>query len=1067
MKIRFLIAVVLGLCSQHLFAQARTVTGTIKDKNSGEALSGVAVMVESTSKGVFSEMTGKYTIDVPDNNAVLVFNLVGYAEQKITVGTQSTIDVTLESSDEMDEVVITALGVPRSKKALGYAAQKIDGKEISTARETNIVNAMQGKVAGVQISGSSNLGGSSRILIRGAKSLTGENQPLFVVDGVPINNGNFGTRDQARGALGYDYGNAAQDINPADIADVQVLRGTAAALYGARGANGVILITTKKGKVAAGSGRMPIGVSINQNFGFDKVFVLPDYQNSYGGGPSMEFDSSITFPGELMPRYNYDGSWGPKFAGQQVLPWNAFDNEYHPELYGKTTEWKAQPDNVKDFFVTGQSSNTNVSLDGANVNSNFRLSLSNLNQKGTIVNSKLKRNTVSFNGGHMFNNKLSANVNANYVKTVGKGRPGTGYSNIASNFTQWWQRQINMSELEDYKNPDGTQRSWNRFDEFDASPLYWDNPYWTQYENYETDQRDRIFGSAALTYKLRKNITLVGTAMTDFYSDGRQERVAVGSVTSIVKYSEDRINFSENNYELKALHTANIDKVHDFNTLVGINRRDSKTDRIYQETQGGLNIPNFYSLANSVDPILLDPNKSRKVVNSAFASVSYGYKNFLYLELTGRNDWSSTLPAKNNSYFYPSASSSLIFSNLIDFKQMSYGKLRVSWSQVGNDTDPFRLQTRPSPGQSYDGQGLYYLPATINNPNLKPEKVRTFEVGTEMNFFLDRVHFDFTYYNALTSDNIFRVQQSGASGSSFRFTNAGSMVNKGIEIATEFIPVKTKNGFEMGVGVNFARNRNEVIELYKDENGNEVTSLRLETAPFATFIEARPGSSYGQIVGYDFARDANGNKIIDPASGFYERTPTVVPLGSVLADFTGGVSLWASYKGFKLYTLFDFQKGGNIFSMTNMWGKYSGTLAETAEGDIRENGIDVTGVALTGYDEQGNALSDGTEVTVNVPAVDHFFVNQGYIIGAADVYDASFIKFRELRITYDLNPKMLEKTPFHGLSFGITGRNLAILMKNVPHIDPEAAVSTGNVQGIEGGQLPTSRNISLILAARF
>jgi TonB-linked SusC/RagA family outer membrane protein len=1067
MKFRLLIAAMLLLYSQQAFAQMRSVSGTIKDKNSGDALSGVAVMVESTTKGVFSDMSGKYTIEVPDDKAVLVFNLVGYAEQKIEVGTKSTIDVMLEASDQMDEVVITALGVPRSKKAIGYAAQRIDGKEISTARETNIVNAMQGKVAGVQITGSTNLGGSSRMLIRGAKSLTGENQPLFIVDGVPINNDNFSTRNQARGALGYDYGNAAQDINPADIADVQVLRGTAAALYGARGANGVILITTKKGKAATGTGRIPIGVSVTENFGFDRVFVLPDYQNLYGGGPSPEFDSSITFPGLLMPRYNYDGSWGPKFEGQQVLPWNAFDNKYHPELYGRTVAWEAQPDNIKDFFVTGQSANTNIALEGANINSNFRLSLSNLNQKGTIVNSQLKRNTVSFNGGHLFNTKLSTNISANYVRTVGKGRPATGYSNLASNFTQWWQRQINMSELEDYKNPDGTQRSWNRFDEFDPNPLYWDNPYWTQYESYETDQRDRIFGNASLSYKLMKNLTLVGTAMTDFYSDARQERVAVGSVSSIVKYSEDRINFSENNYELKALHTASINKVHDFSTLIGLNRRDAKTDRIYQESQGGLNIPNFYSLENSVDPILIDPNKARKVVNSAFAALSYGYKNFLYVEVTGRNDWSSTLPEGNNSYFYPSASSSLIFSNLIDFKQMSYGKVRVSWSQVGNDTDPYRLQTRPSPGQSYEGQGLYYLPSTINNPDLRPEKVRTFEVGTEMNFFLDRVHFDFTYYNALTTDNIFRIQQSAASGSSFRFTNAGSMENKGIEISTEFIPVKMKDGLEVGIGINYARNRNEVIELYKDESGNEVNSLRLENAPFATFIEARPGSAYGQIVGYDYAKDANGNKIIDPASGFYERTPTVVPLGSVLADFTGGVSVWAAYKGLKLYALVDFQKGGNLFSMTNMWGKYSGTLEETAEGGIRENGIDVSGVALTGYDEEGNALSDGTPVTVNVPAVDHFFVNQGYIIGAADVYDASFIKLREMRLTYDFAPKMLEKTPIQGLSVGITGRNLAILFKNVPHIDPEAAVSTSNVQGIEGGQLPTSRNISFILSARF
>jgi TonB-dependent SusC/RagA subfamily outer membrane receptor len=381
----------------------------------------------------------------------------------------------MEMTTEMNEVVITALGIPRDKKAVGYATQKVEGSNVSTARETNVVNALQGKVAGVQITGSSNLGGSSRILMRGIKSVYGNNQPLFVVDGVPIENGNYTTADQARSALGYDYGNAIQDIDPSNIEDVQFLKGPAAALYGSRGANGVVLITTKKGK-ATGKGAGGIGVTVTENYGFDKVYVLPDYQNIYGGG-AAEFDSSAQFPGLLVHDYFTDASWGPKMEGQPVLQWYAFDQRYHPDLYGKATPWTAHPDNVKNFYKTGTTSNLNVSLDGATDRSTFRLSLSNLNQTGTFENSSLKRNTLGFNGTHRFNDKLMAGTSVNVITSKGKGRPQPGYNNLSSNFTQWFQRQLDFTELQDYKNPDGSQRSWNRSAEDDASIPFWDNPY--------------------------------------------------------------------------------------------------------------------------------------------------------------------------------------------------------------------------------------------------------------------------------------------------------------------------------------------------------------------------------------------------------------------------------------------------------------------------------------------------------------------------------------------------------------------------------------------------------------
>lgn len=1056
MKRRLLLTVIMLCSATWLLAQGRTVSGKVTDKSNNESLAGVTVALESTGQGVFTDVDGNYSINITGTDAVLVFNYVGYAKQKVAVGNQNSINVALELTTEMNEVVITALGIPRDKKAVGYATQKVEGSNISTARETNIVNALQGKVAGVQITGSSNLGGSSRILMRGIKSVYGNNQPLFVVDGVPIENGNYTTADQARSALGYDYGNAIQDIDPSNIEDVQFLKGPAAALYGSRGANGVVLITTKKGK-STGKGAGGIGVTVTENYGFDKVYVLPDYQNTYGGG-AAEFDSSALFPGLLVHDYYTDASWGPKMEGQPVLQWYAFDERYHPNLYGKATPWEAHPDNVKNFYKTGTTSNLNVSLDGASDRSTFRLSLSNLNQTGTFENSSLKRNTLGFNGTHRFNDKLMAGTSVNIVTSKGKGRPQTGYNNLSSNFTQWFQRQLDFEELQDYKNPDGSQRTWNRSAEDDPSIPFWDNPYWVMYENYETDRRDRVYGNAYLQYQVSPHLSMKGTVMKDSYIDQRQERVAVGSV-SASKYSEQNILQNEMNYEFITNYKNSFGEQHDFNAFAGANRRDLKNDVSSTETQGGLNVPGFYSLTNSAGPLLFSQNYRNKRVNSVFGGVSYGYKGFLFVDLTGRNDWSSTLPADNNSYFYSSASTSLIFSQLVNIPKMSFGKVRLSVAKVGNDTDPYNIDNRLSPVQNFGDFPAYTIPNTLNNPNLRPETVKNWEAGTEMFFFEDRVHLDVTYYQSTTEDNIFPVQVSGSTGYTSMYINAGTLQNKGWEIMTDFTPVRTKNGFEWNVGFNWAHNENKVVSLAEG-----VESIILQQAPFAVSVTAQEGMAYGQIMGTDFSY-YNGQKIID--GGMYVPTATVQPLGSYLAKFTGGINTTLKYKRFKLYTLIDFQKGGHLFSLNNTWGKYSGTLAETADNNVREDGVVLEGVDFTGYDEAGNALSDGTVVNDTIAAIDHFFVNQGYVIGAADVYDASFIKWRELRLTYDFNPAILSKTPIRGLTVGITGRNLAILKKNVPHIDPEAGLSTSNVQGLESGQLPTARNISFMISLKF
>ncbi|MCX6199576.1 MAG: SusC/RagA family TonB-linked outer membrane protein [Bacteroidetes bacterium] len=1060
-----LLSVIFSLSLIFAFAQDKQVEGTITDAGDKSPVIGANVFVKGTKIGTATDVNGHFALGVPASAKTLTISYVGKKAQEVAVPENGILNIALDDDTrEMNQVVVTALGVKREAKSLGYSSQLVSGANVSTAKEANVVNQLQGKVAGVQITGSSNLGGSSRILIRGAKSLTGNNQPLFVVDGVPLDNSNYATLDQARGALGYDYGNAAQDINSDDIESMNVLKGAAAsALYGSRGANGVILVTTKRGTKQLGKGKMPIGVTVSQNVMFNQVSVLPEYQNKYGGGTLDTFRNSTKFPGNKRPQFSYDGSWGPKIENQPVMQYYAY-YEYDSARYGVATPWAAHPNNVKSFFRTGVLSNTNVSMDGANENGNFRLSFSNLYQKGTIENSHINRSTVGFNGGYNFGKYIFSSIGVNYVKTEGKGRAQTGYENHMSNFTQWFQRQLDMEELRNYKNPDGTQRSWNRGSEGNPNPLYWDNPFWIVYENFETDQRDRVFGNVVLGAKPTDWLTIKGTVNADYYSDRRQERIAIGSVKAS-KYTEDNITFNENNYELMAMVHKIFKEKFDISGLIGVNRRDARRVWNTAETQGGLNVPEYYSLENAVDGIKVDNSSRRKVQNSVFFDASFGYAGMIFFNFTGRNDWSSTLPNSNNSYFYPSVALSFVYSELIKSNWFSYGKIRGNWSKVGNDTDPYQLETRPTSGQNFGSNANFVQPGSLKNPNLKPESIYGWEIGTEMALWQDRVRWDLSYYSSITKDNIFNVDQSGSTGYTSRFVNAGTVANSGIEFASTFKPVKLKGGFEWEIGFNIAKNWSKVTELYSDEAGNEVTSIQLEQAPFAVTLEARKDQPYGVIVGTDFQRDAQGNKLVDP-TGFYIPTTEVKPLGSVLADFTGGVSTTLSWKGLSAYFLFDFQKGGHLFSLSNTWGKYSGTLKETAEGDIRENGVIVDGVTAT-QDPDGNWVSNGQKNTVSIAAVDHYFNNQGYVIAAADVYDASFVKFREFRLLYDIPSKYLGKTPIRGLTFGITGRNLAILKKNVPNIDPESAVSTSNVQGLEGGQLPTERSIGFNISIRF
>lgn len=1045
--------------TSQLFAQI-TIKGNITDSDYGDPVIGANIFLLGTTKGTVTDIDGNYTLEVPDTDAQLKISYVGLEDQTIAVGENTIIDIVMASGKILDEVVVTALGIERDKKSLGYAVQEVSGAEISEAKEVNVTNSLKGKIAGVQIKGSSNIGGSTRMTIRGNKSISNANEPLYIVDGVPINNSNFRTNDnQSRGAGGYDYGNAAQDINSDDIEDVSVLKGpTATALYGSRGANGVVMITTKAGKARKG-----IGVEFTSSFSIEDINIFPEYQNEYGGGSSNEF---FEVDGQLVADYGYDGSWGPKYENQMVRHWDSwFPGESN---YGELRPWAASNSNVEDFFVTGNTISNHVALNGGNEKSTFRLGYTNLYQTGTQVNSKIKRNTISFNGTLALTDKISAGISTNYVNTNGYGRPLTGYGeSIMSQFNQWFQRQVDMKRLEDYKTSTGIHRTWNQNDAVngDLTPHYWDNPYWERYENYEDDRRDRLFGNVSLSYDFTDWLKLTGRAMTDFYDDKRNERVAIGGVRE-ASYNEFTYFVRENNYDVILSADKFITEDIGINAFVGANLRNNTREETESRSVGGLGIPNFYNLANSVGSINNTSEIYESAYSSVFGSAEISYARMLYLTLTGRNDWFSTLPVENNNKFYPSASLSFVFSELINQNWFSYGKIRAGWAQVANDASVGAYKT----SATYEANTNTVLPSFSvpdekSNPDLRLETTSSFEVGLEFNLFNNRIGADISYYNDLTVDLITTVDLPGATGYTSYVTNAGEMTNKGYELQLNFSPIKTKN-FEWGIGVNLAQNTNEVVKLAKG-----LESIRLSSL-FGIALEARPGEEYGQLVGTNFVYDDNGNKLV--SEGVYLGTGDLVNpgdqlenLGSVFPDQTGGISTKIRFKNFNLSTLFDFQSGGHLLSLTNQWGKYSGTLPVTTENGIRENGITVEGMNFTGFDDDGNPLTDGTKNETNIDAQTHFFSNQGYVINAADVYSSDYIKWRELRLGYSLGSKVLNRLKLTDLTLSLVGRNLALLYSDVPHIDPESTVSSSNIQGFEGGQLPSQRSIGLSLNLKF
>ncbi|PLX05063.1 MAG: SusC/RagA family TonB-linked outer membrane protein [Marinilabiliales bacterium] len=1097
-KITILLAFLFFVGANIANAQTRTISGKVTSADDGMGIPGATVVIKGTTTGTTTDLDGKYTLNVEPSAEALVFSFVGMSTVEVELGNSNNIDVVLETESLlMDEVVVTALGISREKKSLGYAVQELDGSAVNQVRETNVVNSLAGKATGVDIRTASTMGGSANILIRGTASLTQNNQAMFVIDGVPVDNHNTNedraiagatTTTQNDGWGGYDYGNSAMDINPDDIASVSILKGAAAtALYGSRAANGVVMITTKKGKTTE-SGKKRLGVTINSGVQFSTadMSTTAHYQEKYGGGygpfyenpagtyNGVEVDAGQFFYGDVKGDGNMqlimptpeDASWGQAFnPALQVVNWDAIDPV--ASNFGEERSWVFPENSLDYFFNTGVKWTNNISIDGANENGTFRLSYTNMDEKGMLVNSSIKKNIINFAGSYNVTKKIKVEANITYNNTKAQGRYGTGYEgrNPMQALGQWFQTNVDLKTMEDkYLRADGSQLSWNssywasynadgtrNIDGTDhLKPLYADNPYWIRYKNYENDSRDRIFGYTRASWEFTDFLSASVRFGLDNYSENQNERIAVSSVDQSA-FGNFRRNYLETNTDMML----NFDKVFGKVTVdafVGYSNNYRQTNSIYTTTIGGLIVPDLYTVSNSKSPVRTREWLTKRGYNSALGNVRIGYGNFIYLEASGRNDWVSTLPEGENSYFYPSASLSLLVNELGSLKDVSWLsllKVRGNYAQVGNDAPAYSLISTYTQNTSWGDYALFSVNSTLQNPELRPERTKSYEFGIEASFFQGRLGLDIATYNSNSYDQIMPVLVSPTSGVTRRFVNGGEIENKGWEIALNGTPVQTKD-FSWNVGVNWWTNKNKVLSLYEG-----VDNLLIYSA-WDVSINASVGQPYGSIRGTDFIY-TNGKKTVD-ANGYYMRTSSDTVIGDINPDWKMGINSTLSWKSLSLYFLVDFQKGGDIYSVNTKYGQATGLYFETAENN--DKGVPMRDPVADGggYNYPNTVFADGTANDIYVPAYRWgraFYYNNSPT--ARYVFDASYVKLRELALTYRLPSKVLKNTFINNVSFSVTGRNLWIISKNVDHFDPEFQLSSGNQQGIETGSYPTAR----------
>lgn len=1024
-------------------SQKIKVTGVVEDAE-GPVI-GASVIEKGTSNGTATDLDGNFTLMVSPN-ATLRISYVGSDPVEVKA-TETPMKITLKQSTQMlSEVVVTALGIKRDRKALGYGLDEVKGDAFEKTKETNVINSMAGRVAGLVVSQTAGgPSGSTRVILRGSTEMTGNNQPLYVVDGVPLDNTNFGS---AGTSGGYDLGDGISSINPDDIESMSVLKGPAAsALYGSRASHGVILITTKK------AGKEKFSVEYNGTLTFDKQLSKWDnVQQIYGMG------SNGTYSIDAVS--NTNKSWGPKADGSNVLRY--FDGVERPYLI--------IPDNTSGFFRTGLTANNTVTVSSNSGNTGIRFTLTDMRNKDIVPKTHMSRDIFNLRANTSMG-KVDLDFTVNYTHENVKNRPALGDSKsnvgknlmtLATTYDQRW--------LRTYQDANGEYSNWNGMDPYNV------NPYWDVYKNSNDSKKDLFRLHASAIYNVTSHLKIKGTAGAElnwFNFNDFKAPTTPGYESGYLQQSQ----FKNQMYNFELIATYN-NRWGDFDFTGTAGGNIYKVDnRTNITTAQEMQIRDVVALM-SFNETSLQENSYRKQINSLFAAVNLGWKNLLYLDATIRGDKSSTLPTGNNTYIYPSVSGSFVFSELIKRGDiLPYGKVRLSFAQVGSDTDPYQLGLVYTKSKfTYPGYTIGFIDnTTIPNKNLKPTRTNSFEVGFETKFLNNRIGLDFTYYNQISKDQIMGMASSWGTGYPYRLINAGEIQNQGIEIALNTRPLIIGD-FSWDLGINFSKNNNKVRKLVDD-----MDMFELEKASWLDVqVAAKVGENFGSIVGPDFQRNENGDILIDPATGLpmYDKSNHV--LGNASWDWTGGLSTTFHYKNFGLTALFDVKVGADLYSMSaraaHESGKSLATLVGREEWYKSEEERQAAGIAkgastwtptggfvAPGVIDNGDGTYRPNDIKVNP---EDYWMSVCRNAPSMFIYDNSYIKCREITLTYQFPKKWLGKV-VQDMSISFVTRNPFIVWKNIPDIDPDSNYNNTTGMGLEYGSLPSRKSYGFNLYVKF
>lgn len=1072
----FLLALAIGVIQGA--AQVTTVRGIVTTEEDGEPVIGASVIVKGTALGTVTDVNGRFELSgFPPSATRLLISYISLMAKEVAIAPQ--VSVTLKSDTHLlDEVVVTALGISREKKALGYTAQEVKQDALVQGKDNNLLNSLSGKIAGVRITNTQGDVGSSRIVIRGETSIAGENQPLFIVDGIPVDNSQLNARSSGR-----DFKNAIADLNPEDIKTLTVLKGpNAAALYGARAAHGAIVITTKGGDKR----QKGIGITLHSSTQVSFVATLPEFQNLFGQGAGGRF-SYVDGKGAGV-NDGVDESWGPRLDIGLLIP--QFDSPLDADGNRVATPWVSHPNNVRDYFRMGISTNSGISVARGDDKYQFRVGYNYEKQVSIVPDAGTNKTNISLNTDYHLAKWIVVGATANYIVYTAPSLPGSATpsgSNVRSNSPMlqflWFGRQVDTNSLKaDYT------RNWNS--------SYYDNPFWSASYNTQSQERHRLIGDLHAEFRLTDGLNVRFRTSTDWYNDRRKSKVKWGSAgagSPYGSYAEDAYTVKENNTEVLATYIKQLNKNWGIDALLGFNVRNKQYENNYQAAPR-LAVADLYTLTNSRDPLTSSNDFYRLRQYGLYGSIQLDYRRWAFLNITGRNDWSSTLPVDNNSYFYPSVTASVLLSEAFGWrsKAVNYLKIRGGWSQVGADANPYQLATVFTSETAFNGNPLQSSSTIGMNPNLKPEKTSSIEAGFEAAFWDNRLYLDFTYYKTDSRNQILKLATTAASGYTSQVRNAGHIRNRGYEIQLGAVPIQTSKGFRWNLDLNYGANSSKVVKL--DDEGL-ITSYQLYSSGIQ--ILASVSEAYGTLFGTSYVRDANGNVVVD-ANGLPKISTTNKTLGKFTPDWTGGISNTFSYRSLSLSFLIDASVGGSIFSNTNKTGKYTGVLANTLSGRDAEHGglwyytdamgnnvrlpespsysvssdglyyVQVNGQSTRVYQDgiMVEGVTESGSKNEEVVSAEKYY-HRIYSIAEANVYDASYVKLREVALSYRLPRLWTQKLHLQEASVTLTGRNLWTIYKSVPNIDPESALTTGNAQGVEAYSLPTTRSFGVNLSVKF